>query len=70
MDSRPELLEELSQHLVWRIGVGEKDDLLIVRVGLASTTSRFAQYPKLRNVSDGDIETMVKEDRVKIEWVS
>jgi len=68
----PELqakLGELGDYLVWRIGTNEAEDLLIVRVGLAASTRRFNELPSLRNVGERKIEELVKEGRVRVEWV-
>jgi len=68
----PELerkLDELGGYLVWRIGTNEAEDVLIVRVGLASHTPRFNELPSLRNVGERKIEELVKQGRVRVEWV-
>ncbi len=62
-------LTELGEYLVWRMGTNENEDLLIVRVGLAANTARFNELPGLRNVGDRKIEELVKEGRVRVEWV-
>jgi len=62
-------LDELGGYLVWRIGTNEAEDVLIVRVGLASNTPRFNELPNLRNVGERKIEELVKEGRVRVEWV-
>ena len=68
----PELqkkLDELGEYLVWRIGTNESEDVLIVRVGLASNTPRFNELSSLRNVGDRKIEELVKAGQVRVEWV-
>jgi len=68
----PELqkkLEELGDYLVWRIGTNEGEDVLIVRVGLASNTPRFNEMSNLRNVGERKIEELVKAGKVRVEWV-
>ncbi len=62
-------LEELGDYLVWRIGTNSSEDVLIVRVGLASNTPRFNELSSLRNVGERKIEELVKEGRVRVEWV-
>ncbi|GEM88870.1 DUF3248 domain-containing protein [Oceanithermus desulfurans] len=62
-------LGELGEYLVWRIGTNEAEDVLIVRVGLASNTPRFNELPTLRNLGERKIEELVKEGRVRVEWV-
>ncbi|WP_457628626.1 DUF3248 domain-containing protein [Oceanithermus sp.] len=68
----PELrqkLEELGDYLVWRIGTTEGEEVLVVRVGLASNTPRFNELPSLRNVGERKIEELVKAGKVRVEWV-
>lgn len=63
------LLEKLGQHLVWRIGKAEEEDVVVVRVGLASATPRFRERPRLLNVPDAELARLVKEGKVRVEWV-
>ena len=68
----PELqkkLDELGEYLVWRIGTNDNEDVLIVRVGLASNTPRFNELSNLRNAGDRKIEELVKAGQVRVEWV-
>lgn len=68
----PELREklgELGDYLVWRIGTNETEDVLIVRVGLASNTPRFNELSNLRNLGERKIEELVKAGKVRVEWV-
>lgn len=62
-------LEKLGQHLVWRIGKAEEEDVVVVRVGLASATPRFRELPRLLNVPDAEMARLVKEGKVRVEWV-
>lgn len=64
-----DLLEALGQHLVWRIGQAEEEEVLVVRVGLASATPRFKELPRLVNIPDAEIERLAREGRVRVEWV-
>jgi hypothetical protein len=64
-----DLLEALGQHLVWRIGRAEEEEVLVVRVGLASATPRFKELPLLVNIPDAEIERLAREGRVRVEWV-
>jgi len=64
-----DLLEALGQHLVWRIGRAEEEEVLVVRVGLASATPRFKELPRLVNIPDAEIERLAREGRVRAEWV-
>ncbi|MBF6594072.1 MAG: DUF3248 domain-containing protein [Thermaceae bacterium] len=65
-----DLLERLGSHLVWRIGKAESEELLVVRVGLASATSEFSQLSRLRNASDEEMEQLVQAGQVRVEWVN
>ncbi|AFV75873.1 DUF3248 domain-containing protein [Thermus oshimai] len=62
-------LEKLGQHLVWRIGKAEEEDVVVVRVGLASATPRFRELPRLLNVPDAEMARLVREGKVRVEWV-
>jgi hypothetical protein len=64
-----DLLEALGQHLVWRIGRAEEEEVLVVRVGLASATPRFKELPRLVNIPEAEIERLAREGRVRVEWV-
>lgn len=65
-----DLLERLGNHLVWRIGKAEGEEVLIVRVGLASAAGEFGHLSRLHNVSDEEIEQLSKEGHVRVEWVN
>jgi hypothetical protein len=65
-----DLLERLGNHLVWRIGKAEGEEVLVVRVGLASATPEFGQLARLRNVSDEEIEQLAQAGQLRIEWVN
>ncbi len=65
----PQELEALGGQLVWRIGKDEVSDDVIVRLGYASATPRFAHLPRLRSANDADLLVAVSEGRVVIEWV-
>jgi Protein of unknown function (DUF3248) len=64
-----ETLEALGGQLVWRIGKDDLSDTVVVRLGFASSTPRFAHLPRLRSASDSELQAAVEEDRVVIEWV-
>ncbi|WP_345464759.1 DUF3248 domain-containing protein [Deinococcus carri] len=71
-DLPPELarhLEALGGQLVWRIGKDELSDDVVVRLGYASATPRFAHLPRLRSVADTELQAALSENRVVIEWV-
>lgn len=65
-----DLLERLGSHLVWRIGKAEGEEVLVVRVGLASAASEFSHLSRLRNATDEEIEALVKAGQVRVEWVN
>lgn len=62
-------LEALGGQLVWRIGKDELSDDVIVRLGYASATPRFAHLPRLRSAGDAELQEALKESRVIVEWV-
>jgi hypothetical protein len=64
-----DLLERLGSHLVWRIGKAEEEEVLVVRLGLAGSTPHFANYPRLHNATDEEVEQLVKAGQVRLEWV-
>ena len=64
-----ELLDKLGQQLVWRMGRAEDEDVLVVRVGLASATPRFRELPRLLNLPEAEMRRLVQEGRVRVEWV-
>jgi len=70
LEANPDAFDALSGQLVWRIGQRDDDGPLIVRVGLASSTTRFADLPRLRNVSDQDLEAALQAGNVRVEWVT
>ncbi|GGB63288.1 hypothetical protein GCM10010842_18060 [Deinococcus daejeonensis] len=68
----PELaraLDALGGQLVWRIGKDEASDDVVVRLGFASATPRFAHLPRLRSAGDAELQAALAEKRVVIEWV-
>lgn len=64
-----DLLEKLGNHLIWRIGKAEGEEVLVVRVGLATAAPHFGHLPRLRNVQDQEVEELVKSGLVRVEWV-
>ena len=62
-------MDTLGQHLVWRIGRAEEEEVLVVRVGLASATPRFGELPRLLNVSDLEARRLLEAGRIRVEWV-
>ena len=64
-----DLLDKLGQHQVWRMGRAEDEDVLVVRVGLASATPRFRELPRLLNLPEAEMRRLVQEGRVRVEWV-
>lgn len=67
-----DLLERLGNHLVWRIGKaeGEGEEMLVVRVGLASAAPEFAHLTRLRNATDEEIEQLAQSGQLRVEWVN
>ncbi len=64
-----ELLERLGQNLVWRIGRPPEEEVLVVRVGLASATPRFKDLPPLTNPSEEELLRLYRAGRIRVEWV-
>lgn len=62
-------LEALGGQLVWRIGKDEASEDVIVRLGFASATPRFAHLPRLRSAGDQELQAALEGGRVVIEWV-
>ena len=62
-------LEALGSQLVWRIGKDELSDEVVVRLGFASATPRFAHLARLRSAGDAELQAALTEKRVVIEWV-
>lgn len=62
-------MEALGQHLVWRMGRAEEEEVLVVRVGLASATPRFRELPRLLNIPDAEVQRLAREGRIRVEWV-
>lgn len=62
-------LEALGGQLVWRIGKEEASEDVVVRLGFASATPRFAHLPRLRSAGDQELQAALEGGRVVIEWV-
>lgn len=62
-------LVALGGQLVWRIGKDDASDEVVVRLGYASATPRFAHLPRLRSASDDDLSAALSQGAVVIEWV-
>ncbi len=65
----PALLEALAPLLVWRIGRTTDDGPVTVRVGLASAAALFAELPRLKTVTDAELEAAANEGDLRVEWV-
>ena len=64
-----EYLQNLASQLVWRIGRGGDDGPVTVRVGLPRSAARFAELPRLKNVTDAELEEAAHEGTLQVEWV-
>lgn len=62
-------LEGLGAQLVWRIGKAEGQEGVVVRLGYASATPRFAHLPRLRSASDQELQEALSSGAVHVEWV-
>jgi len=43
--------------------------VLVVRVGFASRTAKFAQLPRLSPATDAEIEAFRRSGKIRVEWV-
>jgi hypothetical protein len=64
-----EALEALANQLVWRIGKLDDEGEVVVRVGYATALPAFAALPRLRAVTDAELEAARQERRIRIEWI-
>jgi Protein of unknown function (DUF3248) len=62
-------LEAYGGQLVWRIGKDDLSDEVVVRLGYASATPRFAHLPRLRSATDQELQAALEADQINIEWV-
>ncbi|MEZ4632729.1 MAG: DUF3248 domain-containing protein [Deinococcales bacterium] len=63
------VLEQLANQLLWRIGRIHDDGPVIIRIGYATYAKHFADMPRLRNVSDSELEQAFKQKNLQVEWV-
>lgn len=61
-------LEQLGGQLVWRIGRADGGGV-VVRLGLASSTPRFAERPRLRSLGDDELREALESGGYTVEWV-
>ena len=62
-------LDSLGGHLVWRVGKHEAGEEVVVRLGYASATPRFAHLPRLHSASDAELREALDSGSLVIEWV-
>jgi len=67
--SSEDRLIQLAAQLVWRVGRLGDDGPLTVRVGFATGATTFAELPRLKNVTDAEVEAALREGTVRVEWV-
>jgi len=65
-----ETLENLASQLLWRVGRTVDDGPIVVRIGYATNAKRFAEMPRLKSVSDAELEEAMVERSFHVEWVS
>jgi hypothetical protein len=63
------LLEHLAGALLWRVGRTVDDGPVTVRVGFATSAPLFAELPRLRSATDGEVEEALSAGAVEVEWV-
>lgn len=70
-----ETVSALASSLLWRFGrvpaAGGEGDAgpVVVRVGFARSAGRFAELPRLKSVTDSEVETAAQEGTLRVEWV-
>ena len=64
-----ETLEGLASQLLWRVGRTVDDGPIVVRIGYATTAKRFAEMPRLKSVTDAELEEAMVERNFHVEWV-
>ena len=65
----PEQLEALAGSLLWRVGRSGDDGPVTVRIGFAGSAALFADLPRLKNVTDGELEEAAGAGDLHVEWV-
>lgn len=65
----PGQLEALASQLLWRVGRSGDDGPVTVRVGFAGSAAMFAALPRLKNVSDAELEEAAEAGALRVEWV-
>lgn len=69
MSSENDQLMQLASQLVWRVGRLGDDGPLTVRVGFATSAATFAELPRLKNVTDAEVEAAIQAGTIRVEWV-
>ncbi|ADI14311.1 DUF3248 domain-containing protein [Truepera radiovictrix] len=67
-----ETLSALASSLLWRFGRAASEGEagpVVVRVGFAKSARRFAELPRLKSVSDAEVEAAAQEGSLRVEWV-
>lgn len=62
-------LETLAAHLLWRIGRNGDDGPVTVRVGYFESAASFAELPRLKSVTDAELEEAAQAGTLRVEWV-
>ena len=65
----PAQLEALAAQLVWRVGRNGDEGPVTVRVGFAGSAALFADLPRLKSASDGELEEAAQTGTLRVEWV-
>ena len=69
LDLTDAMLESFASNLIWRIGRLSEDMPVTIRVGLATNAMLFEELPKLKNLSNDELEQAISNDNFKVEWV-
>ncbi len=65
-----ELLDQLANNLVWKLGKYEGSERVVIRLGYASSTPNFTDQERLKNVGNAELEAALKNRDFDVEWVS
>ncbi len=62
-------IDVLAAHLLWRMGRSGDDGPVTVRVGYFASAALFADLPRLKSVTDTELEEAAAKGELRVEWV-
>lgn len=65
----PGNVDVLAAHLLWRMGRNGDDGPVTVRVGYFGSAAFFAELPRLKSVTDTELEEAAAKGELRVEWV-